>query len=154
MVSLEVRKGYENTCEKKIWFWKSKWLLKQYLLNIIDFINRVFHTHSTPWSFVHSDQTWWLLSVFSLKTSSWIMRSCLAKIMTNTGCTYVKEKRFLLSCLTRIKEQEAQHVFMVKYRLLRAIFYTVLVQALLQIRGWVLSSMLGLSQSGILRGRV
>lgn len=43
------------------------------------------------------------------------MRSCLAKYVTNTDCTYVKVKRFLLSRLTRIKEQkEAQHVFMVK----------------------------------------
>lgn len=152
MVSLEVRKGYEKTCEKKKKrFWKSKWLLKQYLLNV-DFINVVFHAHSTPWSFVHWDQTWWLL--FSLPTSFWIMRSCLAKNMINTDCTCIKEKRFLLR-LSRIKEQnEAQHVFMVKYGLLRAIFYTVLVQAMLQIRGWVLSSMLGLSQSGILSGWV
>lgn len=76
----------------------------------------------------------------------------MAKNMVNTDCTYGKEKRFLLR-LSRIKEQnEAQHVFMVKYGLLRAIFYTVLVQAMLQIRGWVLSSMLGLSQSGILSG--
>lgn len=38
---------WKNLWKKIIWFWKSKWLLKQYLLNIIDFINIVFHTHST-----------------------------------------------------------------------------------------------------------